>query len=89
MSLPSTTPAYSNAAFQILGYALESILDRHLEEILQSSVLGPLGMRDTTLLPSTIVSGTIKSNLSASSSSSTLEELSLYVSLDVLLNDLV
>lgn len=47
--LPSTTPVYSNSAFQILGYVLEAITNGSYSSLLQDSVLSPLSLTSTTL----------------------------------------
>ena len=41
---PSRTPAYSNAAFSLLGLALESIVGRSFEQILATDIFEPLKM---------------------------------------------
>ncbi|KAI0869028.1 beta-lactamase/transpeptidase-like protein [Hypoxylon argillaceum] len=46
---PSTTPAYSNVAFQLLGYALETITGKTFESLLKETVTGPLGLNNTFL----------------------------------------
>ncbi|KAM0421267.1 hypothetical protein ACHAPT_010989 [Fusarium lateritium] len=45
----SNTPMYSNAAFQILGYALEAMTNKTFEESLDLSLLKPLGLDRTSL----------------------------------------
>jgi CubicO group peptidase (beta-lactamase class C family) len=44
---PFTTPAYTNTGFQILAYALEAIKGKSFEEMMQESILRPLGLRHT------------------------------------------
>ncbi|KAI0910865.1 beta-lactamase/transpeptidase-like protein [Ustulina deusta] len=46
---PFTTPAYSNVAFQLLGYALETIMGKPFESLLEETVLKPLGLNNTFL----------------------------------------
>ncbi|GAW23429.1 hypothetical protein ANO14919_129880 [Xylariales sp. No.14919] len=46
---PFTTPAYSNVAFQLLGYALETITGETFESLLEERVLKPLGLNNTFL----------------------------------------
>ncbi|KAI2619152.1 beta-lactamase/transpeptidase-like protein [Hypoxylon sp. NC1633] len=46
---PFQTPAYSNVAFQLLGYALETITGRTFETLLDDTVIGPLGLKNTFL----------------------------------------
>ncbi|KAI0150684.1 beta-lactamase/transpeptidase-like protein [Xylariaceae sp. FL1272] len=46
---PMTTPAYSNVAFQLLGYALETITGKSFEALLNDTVLAPLGLNNTFL----------------------------------------
>ncbi|KAI3336136.1 putative penicillin-binding protein [Ustulina deusta] len=45
---PWTTPIYSNAGFRILGYALEAMGGASYNSLVQSKVLGPLGLTDTS-----------------------------------------
>lgn len=49
VALPGTTPIYSHAAFQILGYVIEGITGKSFQSILKDSILGPLGMKKTSL----------------------------------------
>jgi CubicO group peptidase (beta-lactamase class C family) len=44
---PSTAPIYSNAAFQILGYAFEGITGRTVADAFQEDIIEPLGMSHT------------------------------------------
>ncbi|KAK3328771.1 beta-lactamase/transpeptidase-like protein [Apodospora peruviana] len=44
---PWKTPAYSNIAFQLLAYALESITGKSFEDMLESNVMSPLGLNRT------------------------------------------
>ncbi|KAI0396059.1 beta-lactamase/transpeptidase-like protein [Xylariaceae sp. FL0594] len=46
---PFTTAAYSNVAFQLLGYALETITGKKFEALLTDAVLKPLGLNSTFL----------------------------------------
>jgi CubicO group peptidase (beta-lactamase class C family) len=41
------TPIYSNAAFHILGYALEEITGDSFENIMKRDVFGPLGLSNS------------------------------------------
>lgn len=43
----SSTPIYSNAAFQILGYALEAITGRSYQDVLRQDLLEPLHLTRT------------------------------------------
>jgi len=43
-----TTPVYSNAAYRILGYALEAMSGRPYDALMQSKVLTPLGLNNTS-----------------------------------------
>ncbi|CAI7653968.1 unnamed protein product [Penicillium pancosmium] len=43
----SATPAYSNAAFQILGYALEAIKNDTFENLFESQLVGALNLSHT------------------------------------------
>jgi CubicO group peptidase (beta-lactamase class C family) len=40
----SSTPLYSNAGYQILGYALEAIAQKPFHEILMERIIEPLGL---------------------------------------------
>ncbi|KAI1090268.1 beta-lactamase/transpeptidase-like protein [Rostrohypoxylon terebratum] len=46
---PFQTPAYSNVAFQLLGYALETITGRTFQALLDETVIKPLGLNNTFL----------------------------------------
>ncbi|KAI1340287.1 beta-lactamase/transpeptidase-like protein [Xylariaceae sp. FL0016] len=46
---PMTTPAYSNVAFQLLGYALETITGKAFDTLFQESISDPLGLNSTFL----------------------------------------
>lgn len=62
-----TSPAYSNSAFQILGYVVENITGQPFESTLQTRILTPLGMNQTSLsTPANSSSGVIPGNLTAS-----------------------
>ncbi|TVY68709.1 Beta-lactamase-like protein sdnR [Lachnellula suecica] len=62
---PFSTAAYSNVAYQILGYALQTITGKTFESMLTSSVLTPLGLSNTFYNAPTetrgIIPGTVKS----------------------------
>ncbi|KAI1131191.1 putative penicillin-binding protein [Nemania abortiva] len=45
---PQTTPVYSNLGFRILGYVLEAMGGTSYSALVQSKVLGPLGLTDTS-----------------------------------------
>jgi CubicO group peptidase (beta-lactamase class C family) len=61
--LPSTTPVYSNAAYQLLGYALENITNKSFESLLDQSIFKPLNMtRSSLLVPSDPSEGVIPVN---------------------------
>jgi CubicO group peptidase (beta-lactamase class C family) len=45
---PNTNPIYSNTAFQILAYALESIVGQQFEKMLKRSLLDPLNLTGTS-----------------------------------------
>ncbi|KEF51238.1 uncharacterized protein A1O9_12741 [Exophiala aquamarina CBS 119918] len=47
--LPSTTPVYSNVAFQILAYALEEIVGQAFPEIIEQTMRKDLGLMRTAL----------------------------------------
>ncbi|KAI0889512.1 beta-lactamase/transpeptidase-like protein [Annulohypoxylon maeteangense] len=46
---PYQTPAYSNVAFQLLGYALETITGKTFQTLLDETVIEPLGLNNTFL----------------------------------------
>jgi CubicO group peptidase (beta-lactamase class C family) len=46
---PGQTPIFSNAAFQILSYVVESITGKPFEESLQEKVLDKLNLNHTSL----------------------------------------
>ncbi|KAH8629640.1 beta-lactamase/transpeptidase-like protein [Alternaria alternata] len=46
------TPAYSNYAFVILGYAIESFTGKSLRDVIADSITGPLGLTSATGLDS-------------------------------------
>ncbi|KAI2472479.1 beta-lactamase/transpeptidase-like protein [Annulohypoxylon bovei var. microspora] len=46
---PYQTPAYSNVAFQLLGYALETITGKTFETLLDETVIKPLELNSTFL----------------------------------------
>ncbi|KAK5720145.1 hypothetical protein LTR15_007418 [Elasticomyces elasticus] len=48
--LPDTTPVYSNAAFQVLAFALEWSLGGSFERLLRRSLIKPLGLGTTDFL---------------------------------------
>jgi CubicO group peptidase (beta-lactamase class C family) len=43
-----TTPVYSNAAYRLLGYALEAMGRKPYDALMQSKVLTPLGLSNTS-----------------------------------------
>jgi CubicO group peptidase (beta-lactamase class C family) len=45
---PSTTPTYSNIAFQILAYALESITGKKFKDMLETDLISKLQLNGTT-----------------------------------------
>ncbi|EED13547.1 penicillin-binding protein, putative [Talaromyces stipitatus ATCC 10500] len=45
---PETTPVYSNAAYRILGYVLETLSGTSYESLLRSSVLEPLNLSQSS-----------------------------------------
>ena len=65
--LPGTTPVYSNAAFQILSYALENITNRTFESILDEGILQAVNMTSSSLAtPSDSSNGVIPTSEKAS-----------------------
>lgn len=55
----STTPIYSNAAFQILGYVVELLSGMSYGDTLQREIIDPLGLRNTFYNPPNISLGVI------------------------------
>lgn len=51
---PASTPTFSNAAFIILAYALESMTEQNYTELIHRSILAPLSLDQTAYLPRTI-----------------------------------
>ena len=49
LAATSHTPLYSNSGFQILGYALESMLDASYEDILVDRLIKPLNLTRSSL----------------------------------------
>lgn len=43
-ALTSSTPIYSNAGYEILGFVLEAITGKSYETILKDELIGPLGL---------------------------------------------
>jgi CubicO group peptidase (beta-lactamase class C family) len=63
--LPGTTPSFSNAGFQILAYALESMAGKSFDAMLNDSILQPLIIFQTFLsTPPDIKFGVIPGNKS-------------------------
>lgn len=56
---PLHTPSYSNAAFTLLGLALESIVGRDYESIIESDVFKPLELVDSSVSKPRAVTGII------------------------------
>ncbi|EFR00001.1 hypothetical protein MGYG_03008 [Nannizzia gypsea CBS 118893] len=50
VALPGTTPIYSNDAFRILGYIVESISGKSFASVLNQRILEPLKLGKTSLL---------------------------------------
>ncbi|KAI9372851.1 beta-lactamase/transpeptidase-like protein [Aspergillus egyptiacus] len=47
----SSTPAYSNDAYQLLGYVLESITGKPVDELLEGRLINPLGLTHSYYSP--------------------------------------
>ncbi len=67
---PGQKLLYSNLGMKLLGFGLEHVHGRSFEELLSSQILQPLGMRDTSLVPTTahrrrLVQGYMPSGLPA------------------------
>ncbi|KAK5675756.1 hypothetical protein LTS10_011483 [Elasticomyces elasticus] len=76
--LPDTTPVYSNAAFQVLAFALEWSLGGSFEHALRRSLIKPLGLGTTDFLAD---AGTRDFNIANSSSVGEPAALGLYSSI--------
>nr|OQO26206.1 hypothetical protein B0A51_06005 [Rachicladosporium sp. CCFEE 5018] len=65
--LPFRTPAYSNGGYQILGYALENITGRSMEDLMHNDVFAKLNMGNSSyaLKPNT-TTGIIPGNVLSS-----------------------
>lgn len=48
--VPGSTPIFSNAGYIILAFALESITGRIYDDLLQNSIIAPLGLSSTSYL---------------------------------------
>ena len=53
MTRPGTAALYSNVGFDLLGDALASAANKTYAQLLNERIVRPLGLRDTTLTPST------------------------------------
>ncbi|KAK5710160.1 hypothetical protein LTR17_019103 [Elasticomyces elasticus] len=76
--IPDTTPVYSNAAFQVLAFALEWSLGDSFEHVLRRSLIKPLGLGTTDFLANV---GTRDFNVANSSSVGEPAALGLYSSI--------
>ncbi|KAE8381995.1 beta-lactamase/transpeptidase-like protein [Aspergillus bertholletiae] len=47
---PGTTPAYSNAAYQLLRYTMEKITGMDFQSLFENSIIKPLNLNSTSLL---------------------------------------
>ena len=47
---PFTTPVYSNAAYEILGYVVESVTGQPYEAAVQNLIFDPLGLDHSSVL---------------------------------------
>ncbi|KNG89846.1 putative beta-lactamase [Aspergillus nomiae NRRL 13137] len=64
---PGTTPAYSNAAYQLLRYAMENITGIEFASMFDDSIVKPLNLNSTSLLtPKNDNTGIIPVNATAS-----------------------
>ncbi|KAJ5682596.1 hypothetical protein N7462_005761 [Penicillium macrosclerotiorum] len=67
VALTGMTPAYSNMAFQLLGYVIEKKSGMTFEEVIQHYILNPLEMNQTSIFaPKNPVHGVIPRNRVAS-----------------------
>lgn len=64
---PFNTPAYSNAAYQILGYALENITGQSMEALFNKSLVEPLTLSGTSYrIPSSLDTAIVPYNTTIS-----------------------
>jgi len=71
---PGETPAYSNVAFQILSYALETITGRDYQTSLQDKLLSPLNLAHTFYKTPSESVGVIPGNASSTGWANNLGE---------------
>ncbi|KAJ5160438.1 Beta-lactamase-related protein [Penicillium canariense] len=62
----SSTPVYSNAGYQVLGYALEAIAQKPYQEILMERIIKPLGLTHSSYDTPDPSLGVVPLNLAAS-----------------------
>ncbi len=74
----SSTPTYSNVAFQLLAYALETITGKNFEEMMEKDLLKNLGMSSTSYSTPNSTQGAIPFNATYSSWKYSLGDLSPY-----------
>ncbi|KAK2755034.1 hypothetical protein FQN54_006562 [Arachnomyces sp. PD_36] len=87
--LPGTTPIFSNAAFQILGYVVEAMAGDSFGSILEDRILAPLNMTGSSLsAPSESGKGVIPVDESASGWSAVLGDKSPSISMYSTVKDL-
>ena len=64
---PNSIPAYSNTAYQVLAYAVESIVGEPFQELFERSIVEQLGLQDTSYdIPASTEQGVIPSDPSSS-----------------------
>lgn len=63
--LPFRTPVYSNGAYQLLGYALENITGRSIEDLIEKDVFSALGMENSSYSLKNGTAGVIPINATA------------------------
>lgn len=63
---PNTQPVYGNIPFILLGFALESLTGKSFEELVDSALIGPLGLSGTTVRAPVDSKGVIPVNDTAS-----------------------
>lgn len=85
---PNTKPSYSNTAFMLLSYALESITGKSYRDILQSALIDPLGLTATSFGKPKDSRGVIPFNVTFSNWSRDLGDATAMGGLYASLNDL-
>jgi CubicO group peptidase (beta-lactamase class C family) len=57
-----STPAYSNAGYQLIGYAIEELTGKPYENSMENLIFGPLGMTRSSVFVPSLVEGLLIPN---------------------------